>query len=119
MTSKNNNGNNHSTEEVKRFIGAVTEDFTEKVEAIGEQFSTLNRKIDKNTEKIDRIAEKITKNTKKIVRNAEKIDKNTEMIAKVAEDVTDIKEGLRNKVDYEEFESLKKRVVELEQNVTK
>ena len=89
MSSKNNNGNTHSTKEVKRFIGAVTEDFTEKVEAIGEQFSTLNRKIDKNTE----------------------------MIAKVAEDVTDIKEGLRNKVDYEEFETLKKRVVELEQHV--
>ena len=89
MSDKNNNGNNHSTKEVKRFIGAVTEDFTEKVEAIGEQFSTLNRKIDKNTE----------------------------MIAKVAEDVTDIKEDLRNKVDYEEFETLKKRVVELEQHV--
>jgi len=105
MPSKNNNDNNHSTKEVKRFIGAVTEDFTEKVEAIGEQFSTLNRKIDRNAEKINK--------------NTEKITKNTEMIAKVAEDVTDIKENLRNKVDYEEFESLKKRVVELEQNVTK
>ncbi|EFK94954.1 hypothetical protein LDC_3044, partial [sediment metagenome] len=48
------------TEEIKRYIGAVAEDFQHRVSAIAEQFVGLNEKIDKNTEVLN---EKIDKNT--------------------------------------------------------
>jgi hypothetical protein len=74
------------TEEIKRYIGSVSEDFQHRVSAIGEQFAGLNSKLDSHAV----------------------------MIARVMEDVEEIKSGMREKIDRVEFTKLEKRMVMLE-----
>ncbi len=91
------------TDEIKRYIGSVTENFQHSVSAIGEQFSGLN-------DKVDRLA--VT-----LEQHGRKLDSHTVMIARVMEDVEEIKSGMREKVDRAEFVKLEKRLVILEATV--
>ncbi len=72
--------------DIKRYIGAVTEDFQHRVSAIAEQFSGLN----------------------------EKLDTHTEMIGRLMIDVEEIKVGMNEKVSRSEFNKLESRLVSLE-----
>ena len=75
----------HATD-IKRYIGAVTEDFQHRVSAIAEQFSGLN----------------------------DKLDTHTEMIGRLMTDVEEIKVGMNDKVSRNEFNKLESRLVSLE-----
>lgn len=88
------------TQEIKRYIGVISEDFQHRVSGIAEQFGGLNNKI-------DRIAEVQNEHTRKL-------DNHAIMIARVMEDVEEIKSGMREKVDRSEFVKLEKRMVVLE-----
>ena len=97
-------GPRYTTEEVKRYLGALSEDYTAKVDTIAEQYFGLNGKIDGGLAALN-----------------EKIDSVTEMVGKLAEDMTVVKQNiefikgdLRKKVDYDEFASLERRVAVLE-----
>ncbi len=96
------------TEEIKRYIGAVTEDFQHRVSAIAEQFLSLNEKIDKNTEMLN---EKIDRSTE--ILNM-KLDVHTEMIGHLMIDMEEVKTGLQQKVSRDEFNKLESRLVLLE-----
>lgn len=79
--------------EYERYIGALKEDFDTKVEAIGEQYSSIQ--------------ETLASHTKMIASTKEGIE-----VMKI--DIAFIKAGLKQKVDVEEFETLERRVALLE-----
>ena len=66
------------TEEIKRYIGAVTEDFQHKVSAIAEQVSGFQEKFDKEMEEVKA-----------------KQDMQTEMIGGMAVDIEILKEDIK------------------------
>ncbi len=84
----------YSTDEVKRYLGSLSEDFQHKVSAIAEQHVGLNKKIDD-------YAQAITM----------RLDSHTEMIGKLLLDVQDIK---NEKIGRTEFSQLEKRVLRIE-----
>src|SRR3989344_2904665 len=63
----------YTGDDVKRYLGSLSEDFQHKDSAIGEQFGGLNKKLDEH----GRI-----------------LDSHTVMIAKLAMDVTEVKEDI-------------------------
>jgi len=81
----------------ERYLGALSEEFTHRLEAMGEgieiQLKQINRTLDSHGEKLDS--------------HSEKLDSHTEMIGELKVDVQAIKESLKNKVDYKEFAALK------------
>ena len=86
----------YEADEVKRYLGALSEEFQGKVAGIGEQFGGLNSRFDE----VDA-----------------KLDAHTEMIGSIAEDVaiikTDIellKSAVAIKVDRQDFAALEKRM---------
>ena len=79
--------------DIKRYIGAVSEDFQHRVSAIAEQFTGLNNKLDDH----GRI-----------------LNSHTEMIGRLMIDVEEIKVGMNEKVSRSEFNKLESRLVSLE-----
>jgi len=91
--------------DVKRYMGALSEEFQGRVSAIAEQFQGLH-------DQIDGIHNKLDEHTKIL-------DMHTEMIGMLMEDVSEIKEELKEKADksdlkkkvnYDEFASLERKV---------
>jgi dynactin complex subunit len=80
-------------EEYQRYLGIVTEDFKSSMKLIAESISDLQ---------------------KQLVSLREMVAKNTEDIEIIKMDVSFIKNGLKRKVDLEEFTALEKRVALLE-----
>ncbi|MEO8637328.1 MAG: hypothetical protein ABI430_00305 [Candidatus Taylorbacteria bacterium] len=84
----------YTTDEVKRYIGAVSEDFRDQVKGISEQFTGLNLKIDK-------------------IQGT--VDSHTEIIGELKVDVTILKEDMS--VLKEDVGVLKKDVGVLKEDV--
>lgn len=80
-------------EDIKRYIGIVSEDFQGQVKVISEQYGDITKKLDSHTEMIGRMAEDI-----------EVIKANVEFL----------KGGMKKKVDYDEFLALERRLSLLE-----
>lgn len=80
-------------EDIKRHVDVLKEDFDSKVQLITEQYDSIIKRLDSHDEKLV------------------SMEKNIEII-KV--DIAFIKNGLKRKVDLEEFEALERRVVILE-----
>jgi|SRR3989344_1399279 len=111
---KQNNKRGHSTDEVKRYLGALKEHFDDKVKVVSDQFADVNRKLDAHTEKLDAHTEKLDSHT-------EKLNSHTEMIGKIMTDIeilkgdmSEVKNDLKQKIDRREFISLERRVRLLE-----
>lgn len=102
-TKKQSQKGDTHTQEIERYIGAISENFQHGLSAIGEQFGGLNTKLDEHGRKIDDLARKV--------------DGHTLMIGRIMEDVEEIKSGMREKVDRSEFVKLEKRMVVLETTV--
>jgi len=66
--------NKSSTDDIKRYLGALAEDFQGRVSAIAEQFPSIHRKLDDHTRKLD---------------------EHTQMIGQLMVDVQEIKTDLR------------------------
>ena len=85
-----------SDEDMKRHIGALSEDFQSKVAFIAEQYGDIKKELSSHTEMIGDLSE-----------NMEIVKTNIEFI----------KNELKKKVDYDEFISLERRVRLLEEKV--
>ncbi len=90
----------YTGDDMKRYLGSLSEDFQHKVSAIGEQFSSLHDDV---------------RDIKRTVGN------HTEMIGKlmldmniVKSDVQEIKTDMKQKVDLQQFARLEKRVLAIE-----
>jgi len=68
----------HSDDDVKRYIGALSEDFSDKVKIIGEQYIGLRKHLDKRFDQIDK-----------------KLDSHTEMIGNLAVDAETLKDDMK------------------------
>lgn len=94
-----------SDEDIKRYTGALSEEFQGRVKGVAEQFGGLNTKIDKLQDTVD---------------------SHTEMIGSLMTDVSTIKSNmeflkgaLKKKVDYDEFLALERRLSLVEAKVNK
>ncbi|MBI5798341.1 MAG: hypothetical protein HZB10_00210 [Candidatus Yonathbacteria bacterium] len=102
------------TDEIKRYLGALAEDFQGRVSAISEQFLGLNAKLDEHSLKFESIDAKLDEHSLKLDEHSLKLDLHTQMIGQLMVDVQEIKTDLKQKVDRSEFARLEKRVIILE-----
>jgi archaellum component FlaC len=93
--------------EIKRHMTALSEDFQGRVQAIGEQFSGLNKRLDSHDEQFKKIDGQF-----RVVHHT--LGAMKEDLEVMKEDLAIIKSDVRKRVTYEEFESLSKRVILLE-----
>jgi predicted urease superfamily metal-dependent hydrolase len=86
-----------SDEDIKQYIGSVSEEHQARTSAVAEQYSGLN-------EKIDTLGKEVKA----------KLDVHTEMIGTLMETTEEIKEELKTKADKTEVVHLSRRVAVLE-----
>ena len=93
----------YTGDDVKRYVGVVSEEFRGYVKAVAEQYRGVDRKLDVHKEILD---------------------SHTEMIAKMMEnieilkgDMGEVKNDLTQKIDRHEFGTLERRVRLLESKV--
>lgn len=124
-----------STEDIKRYLGALAEDFQGRVSAIAEQFFGVNEKLDGVITRLDGvdgrldgidgrldgidgrldgIDGRLDGIDGRLDGIDKKLDTHTQMIGQLMVDVQEIKTDLKQKVDRSEFSPLEKRVVALE-----
>ena len=94
-------------EEYQNYIGSLKEDFDSRVETVGEGWQAVQEKVDATFDMVGEINVKVTELRLEI----EKIKKDIEI---VKSDISFIKNGLKQKVDREEFVVLEKRLILLE-----
>ncbi|MEK7581892.1 MAG: hypothetical protein AAB488_00995 [Patescibacteria group bacterium] len=99
-TSNKNNKEEDRTTEIKRYLGAMHEDYSSKLDVVIEHFGGINEKLDSHTRILDSYTEMIGKTAE----NIEIIKNNIEFL----------KGGIKKKVDYDEFQALEKRMSLLE-----
>ena len=76
----------HSDDDVKRYVGAVTEQFTDGLKALGEQYFDIKKSLNSHTE----------------------------MIGDILVRLEESKNEFKQKVDYKDFAKLQVRVAHLE-----
>lgn len=97
----------YSGDEVKRYLGVLSEQHHEDMKVIKEGFAAINQRLDGHDEKLDSHTEMIGKLM---------VDMTTVKgdIETMKEDISVIKGDLKKKVDVDEFRSLERRVLLLE-----
>ena len=126
--------------EGKRYIGILKEDFDSKVQLIAEQYASIKETLDLHTRILESHSQTLESHsqilnfhsqileshTKTLESHTKTLDSHTEMIAGMKEDieimkvdVQFIKGSLKQKVDVEEFEALARRVAILEAKMKK
>ena len=83
----------YTKDELKRYLGSLAEDFTNKVKVLGEGLKIVMEKQNLHTEMIGNIMEDVSV---------------------VKDDMQIVKKEIKKKVDYDEFISLVQRVSKLE-----
>jgi|SRR3989338_4070982 len=91
-------------DDIKRHMGALEEHFTDGVKAVGEKVDLFGARMDRRFEEIDK-----TLNSHTVILNS-----HTQMIGNIMIQLEEIKNELKQKVDYSDFVKLEKRVVRLE-----
>lgn len=107
---KNKKSKTYSQNEVKRYLGALSEVHNENLKAIKEGFQIVNTKLDSHTKVLDF-------HGKILASHSEMIGSLMENMEIVKEDISVIKGDLKQRVDYKEFSNLVKRVSRLESKI--
>jgi len=97
----------YSKDEVKRYLGSLSEDFQHRVSGIGEQFGGLNKKLDEHGRILNEHGRILSTHTQMIGKLMVDVDV-------MKGDIQEIKTDLKQKVDRTEFARLEKRVLTLE-----
>jgi chromosome segregation ATPase len=126
------------TDEIKRYIGAVTESFQGSVSAIAEQFLGLNKKVDLNTEMTGHLLEEVTllKEEMKEVKSElkgvqgevkgvqgelkitnERLSRIEQAVKEMKDEIKELKNVLKNKADIERVELLESRLYQVEERL--
>jgi hypothetical protein len=101
-------------EEYQRHLDVVVEDFTSQIKIIAETLSGQQEQLVALREITKQNTEAIQDIQTQVVAIREMVAKNTEDIEIMKVDIAFIKNGLKKKVDAEEFETLENRVAILE-----
>jgi len=112
----------HSDDEVKRYLGALTEHYTDGQKAVAEQYIWLREHLDKRfgqiDERLDRIDNHFERVDEKLDFHTEIINSHTEMLGNILMRLEEIKGEFKQKVDYQDFAKLQVRVAHLEASTT-
>ena len=114
--------------DIKRYIGALSENFTKQVGGVAEQWLGVKKDTGKikeilntHTEILQRHSLILNHHTEILDSHTETLDSHTEMIGKlmidtaiIKEDIEFLKGGMKRKVDYDEFLALERRTAILE-----
>ncbi len=104
----------HSDSDLKRYIGALGEDFNNKFDTVIEQFGGMNDKIDGMDLRFDEINKRLDGVNQRLDRHEKKLDSHTEMIGNIMLRLQEVQSEMKQKVDLQQFARLEKRVVLLE-----
>lgn len=105
-----NDSKTHSNNEVKRYVGAITEEFKHGLSAIGEQFGGLNKKLDQHSKILDSHTKMIGSLMMDVSVLKSDMTVVKEDVSILKKDVKIIKDDLKQKVDRLEFETLTHKV---------
>ena len=105
------------TDEVKRHMSALSEDFQGRVKVVSELVISQGKKIDTLTETVGEMKVDITSIKTTLTQHTEQIEKITEDVGIIKTNVEFMKDSLKKKVDYDEFIALEKRVSVAESKV--
>ena len=114
--------------DMKRYIGALSENFTKQVGGVAEQWLGVKKDtveikeiLNTHTEILQRHGLILNHHTEILESHDKTLNSHTEMIGKVMLDMTILKEdmeflkgGIKRKVDYDEFLALERRTAILE-----
>lgn len=100
----------YSSQDLKRYLGALAETHNEHLKGIKEGFVVVNKKLDEHTEMIGTLMEDVS--TLKDDVSSLKGD-----VSDLKQDMQFVKRELKRKVDYDEFLSLVQRVMKLEAKI--
>ncbi len=103
----------HATQS-ERNVGALSEDFQHKVSVIGEQFSSLHADVKETRALVGAQERLLNLHTMLLTGQAETLRAHTEMIGRLLEDTQEIKTDMKQKVDLQQFARLEKRVLAIE-----
>jgi len=104
----------YSGDEVKRYLGSLSEDFQHKVSAIGEQFGSIHADIKETRALVGSQERLLNLHTLMLSSQAETLKAHTEMIGRLMEDVQEVKTDIKQRVDAQQFARLEKRVLAIE-----
>ena len=102
----------YTSDDLKRYLGAMEEFNADRFKAIQEYLPSINKRLDDHS----RIFETHTEMMGNIAIRIGHIELTMETMK---EDIRLIKSGMKRKVDYDEFEALTRRVLVIEKRVLK
>lgn len=104
----------YSGDEMKRYLGSLKEHFTDGQKAIGEQYFDLKKDITGLKGDVSGLKEDMVEVKKDMteVKNTQK--SHTQMIGDILVRLEEVKNELKQKVDYKDFAKLQIRVAQLE-----
>lgn len=119
MPTKKSSRDQRSTRQKKRdAYTVVLENIRSDFKAFGEALK-LNQEItNKRFDRIETQLKRLDSIESRLIRVEEKVDKNTADIAEMKVEVGKIRQQLAQKVSYEQFQALERRVNLLEQKIT-
>ncbi|OHB17446.1 MAG: hypothetical protein A2749_01495 [Parcubacteria group bacterium RIFCSPHIGHO2_01_FULL_45_26] len=91
---------NKLSKDFQRHVGALVEDMDDKFKLTNEEIRGVHEKLDSHTVEIGSINQKL--------------DSHTQMIGQIMLDVEQIKFDMKQKVSYDDFAKLEKRVARME-----
>ena len=111
----------HNDADVKRYIGFVTESHREEFKVLSENIQGLDERMERGfkkvNEKLDEHTDILNRHELVLYKHSEMLSAHTDMIGRLLIDSEEIKSGMKQKIDREEFTKLEKRMVALESYV--
>ncbi len=102
------------TDEFKRYVGVLVEDFTDKQQLLAEAVSHIGAKVTSLDDRMLSLEDKMLSVEDKLTTLEEKVDSHTEMIGQLMEDTQEMRAQLTQGVQRSEFTKLETRVSRLE-----
>lgn len=119
--ANNKTAETYTKDEMKRYLGALNEDYGETLKAIKEGFQIVNRKLDLHTEILNRHEKILNTHTEMLNKQEKILNTHTEMIGGAMEDISVLKDDmqivkkeLKKKVGNNEFLPLIQKINKLE-----
>ena len=105
------------TEETKRHFDIVAEDIQGSIKAVAEQVGANTEKLTAHDQRFDKQDQELESIKVKLVTHDQRFDTIEETLDTVKMDIQFIKNGIKKKVDQDEFTVLERRVSLLESRV--
>ncbi|HEY4504366.1 MAG TPA: hypothetical protein VJI73_01195 [Candidatus Paceibacterota bacterium] len=102
------------SEEFKRHTGALIEHVDDVFKLTNEEIRGIHQKLDSHTQVLDSHTRVLDSHTQVLNSHTQVLNSHTQMIGQIMMDIEQIKFDLKQKVSYDDFARLEKRVAKLE-----